>query len=253
MPHRCFARLLVLALASFPMLAVAQDVTVFAAASLTNVFEQAGRLYREKGGTPVRFSFAASSTLAKQIEGGAAADIFASADEQWMHYLAERNLIEKTSRRSTLGNTLVLITPPDVKRSVDIRPGFDLSGMLGNGRLATGDPAHVPVGRYAEQALTRLGVWTAVKPKLARADNVRAALLLVERGEAPFGIVYGTDAVASGKVNIAGTFPADSHPPVSYPIAIVAGRDRPEVQRFFEFLLGPEAQAVYKAAGFSVR
>jgi molybdate transport system substrate-binding protein len=124
--------------------------------------------------------------------------------------------------------------------------------MIGSGRLATGDPAHVPVGRYAQQALTKLGVWDAVAPKIARTDNVRAALALVERGEAPFGIVYGTDAAASGKVNVAGTFPADSHPPVSYPFVILAKRDRPEVKRFFDFLRGPEAQAIYRKTGFSI-
>jgi molybdate transport system substrate-binding protein len=249
----CLLRLLFVFLACTATHAAAQDVTVFAAASLTNVFEQVAKLYRDKGGPPVKFSFASSSTLAKQIEGGAPADIFASADEQWMDYLAQRNLIEAATRQSRLGNTLVLISPPDQKRMVEIRPGFDLVGMIGNGRLATGDPAHVPVGRYVEQALTKLGVWQAVSPKLARTDNVRAALLLVERGEAPFGIVYATDAAASGKVHVAGIFPADTHTPVTYPIAIVAKRDRPEVRRFLDFLLGPDAQAVYKAAGFSVQ
>jgi molybdate transport system substrate-binding protein len=233
--------------------AAAQDVTVFAAASLTNAFEDIAKAYRAKAGGAVKFSFASSSTLAKQIESGAAADIFASADERWMDYLAERKLIEPATRSSRLSNTLVLITPPDDKRTVDIRPGFDLAGMIGNGKLATGDPAHVPVGRYAQQALTTLRVWDAVAPKIARTDNVRAALLLVERGEAPFGIVYGTDAAASGKVNVAGTFPLDSHPPVSYPFAILAKRDRPEVRSFFDFLYGPEAHAVYRKAGFSIK
>ena len=241
----------VLALAA--TVACAQDVTVFAAASLTNAFEEIAKAYRPKGGGPVKFSFAASSTLAKQIESGASADIFASADEQWMDYLADRKLIEPATRSSRLANTLVLVTPPGEKRTVDIRPGFALAGMIGNGRLATGDPAHVPVGRYAQQALTMLGVWDAVAPRIARTDNVRAALLLVERGEAPFGIVYGTDAAASGKVNVAGIFPADSHPPVSYPFAILAQRDRPEVKSFFDFLYGPEAQAVYRKAGFGFR
>lgn len=243
----------VLALAFTAATAAAQDVTVFAAASLTNVFEEIAKAYRAKGGGAVKFSFASSSTLAKQIENGAAADIFASADEQWMDYLAERKLIEPATRSSRLSNTLVLITPASDKRPVDIKPGFDLAGMIGNGKLATGDPAHVPVGRYAQQALTKLGIWDAVAPKIARTDNVRAALLLVERGEAPFGIVYGTDAAASGKVNVAGTFPADSHAPVSYPFAILAKRDRPEVKSFFEFLYGSEAQAVYRKAGFSVK
>src|SRR5215475_3601374 len=249
-----FARtltVLVLLVAVTP--APAQDVTVFAAASLTNVFEEIGKSYRARGGTPVRFSFAASSTLAKQIESGASADIFASADEEWMDYLANRNLIEVATRVSRLGNALVLITPPDQKRTIDIKPGFNLAGMIGNGKLATGDPAHVPVGRYAQQALTKLGVWDAVAPKIARTDNVRAALLFVERGEAPFGIVYATDAAVSGKVNIAGEFPAGSYPPVSYPFAILAKRDRPEVKSFFEFLYGAEAQAIYRKAGFSFK
>lgn len=243
----------VLTLALTAATADAQEVTVFAAASLTNAFEEIAKAYRAKGGGAVKFSFASSSTLAKQIESGASADIFASADEQWMDYLAERKLIEPATRSSRLGNTLVLITPAGDRRPVDIKPGFDLAGMIGNGKLATGDPAHVPVGRYAQQALTKLGIWDAVAPKIARTDNVRAALLLVERGEAPFGIVYRTDAAASGKVNIAGTFPADSHPPVSYPFAILARRDRPEVKRFFEYLYGPEAQAAYRRAGFSIK
>ena len=242
-----------LVLASAAAAAAAQDVTVFAAASLTNALEEIAKIYREKGGGGVKFSFAASSTLAKQIESGAPADIFASADEEWMDYLAQRNLIEASTRSSRLGNALVLITPASDKRTVDIKPGFDLAGMIGSGKLATGDPAHVPVGRYAQQALTKLGIWDAVAPKIARTDNVRAALLLVERGEAPFGIVYATDAAASGKVSIAGAFPPDSHPPVSYPFAILAKRDRPEVRKFFEFLTGTEAQAVYRKAGFSVK
>jgi molybdate transport system substrate-binding protein len=233
--------------------AAAQDVTVFAAASLTNVFEDIAKAYRAKAGGAVKFSFAASSTLARQIESGASADIFASADEEWMNYLADRKLIEPATRSSRLGNALVLITPASDQRTVDLRPGVDLAGMIGNGKLATGDPAHVPVGRYAQQALTKLGVWDAVAPKIARTDNVRAALLLVERGEAPFGIVYATDAAASGKVNIAGAFPAGSYALVSYPFAILAKRGRPEVKSFFEFLYGPEAQAVYRKAGFSFK
>jgi molybdate transport system substrate-binding protein len=231
----------------------AQGVTVFAAASLADVLQRIEKLYRDQGGGPVRFSFAASSTLAKQIESGAEADIFASADEQWMDYLAQRGRLDAATRRSRLGNTLVLVTPADQPRTVDIRPGFNLAALIGDGRLATGDPAHVPVGRYAQEALTNLGVWDAVGPRLARTDNVRAALILVERGEAPFGIVYGTDAAASVKVRVAGVFPAGSHAPISYPMAIVAKRDRPEVRRFYEFLLGPEAAAVFGKAGFVVR
>ena len=233
--------------------AIAQEVTVFAAASLTNALESVAKQYRERAGGKVRFSFAASSVLAKQIDGGAEADVFASADEQWMDYLEERKRIERGTRTSRLSNLLVLITPAARPVTVEIRPGFDLAGMIGDGRLATGDPAHVPVGRYAQQALTTLGVWPAVERKLARTDNVRAALLLVERGEAAFGIVYATDAAASAKVRVAGTFPAGSHPPVSYPMAIVASRDRPEVRRFFAFLNGSESTEVFRRAGFVIR
>ncbi len=229
---------------------VAEPVVVFAAASLTNVLEEVGKIHRGKGSGVVKFSFASSSTLAKQIESGARADIFVSADEQWMDYLGERKLIEAATRASRLGNALVLITPPGEKRAIDIKPGFDLAGMIGGGRLVTGDPAHVPVGRYAQQALTALGVWSKVSSRIARTDNVRAALLLVERGEAPVGIVYSTDAIASGKVNVAATFPADSHTPITYPVAIVAKRNRPDVQRFFAFMSSDEAIAVYRKAGF---
>lgn len=239
------------AITSAPVLA--QAVTVFAAASLTNALESIGKLYRDNEGGAVKFSFAASSTLAKQIEAGAPADVFASADEPWMDYLDKRQLLEPGTRSSRLGNDLVLITPIERKRVVDIKPGFDLASMIGEGKLATGDPAHVPVGRYAEQALTSLRVWPAVAPKLARTDNVRAALLLVERGEAPFGIVYATDAAASTKVHVAGAFPASSHAPVSYPIAILAKRDRPEVRKFLAFVNGPQAQDVFRKAGFSIR
>jgi molybdate transport system substrate-binding protein len=249
---RCLALLLCAVLLRALPAPAQEQVTVFAAASLATALESVARAYRAQGGGPVRFSFASSSTLAKQIESGAEADIYVSADEPWMTYLADRRLVETATRTSLLGNTLVLITPADRPRKVDIVRGVDLAGLIGADRLATGDPAHVPAGRYAQQALTSLGVWDAVGPKLARADNVRAALLLVERGEAPFGIVYATDAAASGRVSVAGVFPAGSHAPIRYPFAIVARRDRPEVRRFFEFMLGAEAQAAYRKAGFSI-
>lgn len=231
--------------------AAAENVTVFAAASLTTALQNVANRYREEGGGPIRFSFAASSTLAKQIESGAQADLFIAADEAWMDYLETRNLIDRSTRANRLGNTLVLITPGVRPVSVAIEPGFPLAAMLGEGRLATGDPAHVPVGRYAQQALTSLGVWAAVERKLARADNVRAALLLVERGEAPFGIVYATDAAASAKVHVAGTFPAALHAPIRYPMAILAGRNRREVQRLYAFLGSPPALEAFRRAGFT--
>ncbi len=235
-----------------PAAAQQATVTVFAAASMTTALQEVGRAYAAKTGTTPRFSFAASSALARQIEQGAEAAIFVSADERWMDYLAERGLIVPETRRSALANRLVLIAPADRPRRVDIAPGFDLAGLLGDGRLATGDPAHVPVGRYAEAALRHLGLWAGVQAKLARADNVRAALALVERGEVPFGIVYATDAAVSPKVMLAGTFPADSHPPITYPFAIVAGQDGPAARAFFAHLLGPQAQAVYTRLGFAI-
>jgi molybdate transport system substrate-binding protein len=240
------------ALGFFAWPAFAQDVTVFAAASLTNALEEVGKAYKAQGGA-VKFSFASSSTLAKQIEQGAPADIYISADEQWMDYLAQKRAIETDTRASKLGNTLVLIAPADSVQRIDIKPGFDLAGALKDGRLAVGDPAHVPAGKYAEQALRNLNVWSVAEPKLARADNVRTALALVERGEAPLGIVYGTDAEVSDKVKIVGVFPSGSHPAISYPFAITAGRNTPEVLRFFQFLSGPQARAVYQKYGFSYR
>ena len=233
--------------------AAAQEVTLFAAASLTNALDEVLAAYSRQSGVKARTNYAASSALARQVEQGAPADIFLSADEPWMDYLAERKLIEPATRTSRLSNRLVLIVPSANPVNVVIAPGFDLAGLLGAGRLSSGDPSNVPVGRYAQQALTKLGVWGIAEPRLARADNVRAAMVLVERGEAPLGIVYATDAAVSRQVRVAGTFPADSHPPVSYPFAIVAKRDRPEVRALFTHLLGGEAAAVFRKHGFAVR
>jgi molybdate transport system substrate-binding protein len=228
----------------------AQELTVYAAASLTDALNDVAQQWAARGQRAPKFSFAASSTLARQIENGAPADIFASADEEWMNYLAERDLIVKATRVSHLSNRLVLIAPADRARPVDVKPGFDLAGLLGGGRLATGDPSNVPVGRYAQAALTSLGVWHVAEPRLARAENVRAAMALVERGEAPLGIVYATDAVVAPAVRVVGSFPANSHPPVSYPFAIVARHDTPAARALFAFLTGPEARAVYEKRGF---
>jgi molybdate transport system substrate-binding protein len=201
----------------------------------------------------LRQSFASSSTLARQIEQGAPANVFASADEKWMDYLATHSLIAVDTRKNLLGNDLVLIVPANKPTKIQIGPGFDIASLLGaNGRLATGDPAHVPVGIYAEQALKKLGVWDAVAPRLARTDDVRAALLLVERGEAPAGIVYSTDAAASKAVAIAGTFPADSHDPVTYPFAVTKAGDTPEARALMTFLAEPKARGVFVSHGFKV-
>jgi molybdate transport system substrate-binding protein len=236
-----------------PLAAHAQQLTVFAAASLTDAMKDVAAKWQQAGHPPLTLSFGASSTLARQIEQGAPANLFASADEKWMDYLAGKKLIVPDTRKSLLGNDLVLIVPANKPRHVTIGPGFDLAALLGpNGRLATGDPAHVPVGIYAEQALKKLGMWDSVSPHLARTDDVRSALLLVERGEAPAGIVYGTDAAVSKDVMVAGTFPENSHDPVSYPFAILKAGDTPEARALLTFLESDAARAVFVARGFKV-
>jgi len=237
-----------------PSPAWAQDVTVMAAASLIDAMKELGAAWAAKGHPAPRFSFGASSALARQIEQGAPADIFAFADEPWADYLQQRNLLVPGTRISPLGNALVLIAPADQPGSIAIGPGVDLLSRLGpDGRIATGDPASVPVGKYAEASLTALGVWDKVAPRLARAADVRTALLLVERGEAPLGIVYATDAAASKGVRIVGTFPESSHPPVSYPFALLKRGDAPEGRALLAFLTGPEAARVYRRLGFSAK
>ena len=245
--------LLALCLLLMPLAARAQELTVFAAASLTDAMKDVSAQWAQAGHPPLRMSFGSSSTLARQIEQGAPANLFASADEKWMDYLADKNLIAPDTRKDLLGNDLVLVVPADKPQHVAIKPGFDLLGMIGpNGRIATGDPAHVPVGIYAEQALKKLGLWDAVSPRLARTDDVRSALLLVERGEAPAGIVYATDAAASKAVMVAGTFPADSHDPVSYPFAVVKSGDTLDARALMTFLSGPQARDVFVKRGFKV-
>jgi molybdate transport system substrate-binding protein len=245
--------LYVLIVLLLPLHVWAQEVTVFAAASLTDAMKDVSAKWAEAGHQPLRLSFGSSSTLARQIEQGAPANVFASADEKWMDYLAQKQLIAADTRKSLLGNDLVLVVAADKPMHVTIDKKFDLTGLLGaNGRLATGDPAHVPVGIYAEQALRKLGMWDAISPRLARTEDVRAALLLVERGEAPAGIVYATDAAASKAVMIAGAFPADSHDPVSYPFAVTKSGDTAEARALLGFLAGPSARAVFVQRGFKV-
>lgn len=237
-----------------PVVARAQAVTVFAAASLTDAMKDIAAEWTKAGHKPLRLSFGASSSLARQIEQGAPANLFASADLKWMDYLAEKTLIAPDTRRNLLGNTLVLIVPADRPRQIAITPALDLAALLGaNGRIATGDPAHVPVGLYAREALTKLSLWDAVMPRLARTEDVRAALLLVERGEAPAGIVYSTDAAASKGVSVAGTFPADSHQAITYPFAVTKAGDTPEARSVMTYLAGPEARALFSQRGFKVQ
>lgn len=230
------------------------QVSVFAAASCTDALNEIGKAYVASGGKAIVPSFASSSTLAKQIENGAPANIFISADEQWMNYLADKSLLAAGTRFNLLGNRVVLIAPKDSSvGKVEIGQGFPLANLLGDGRLAVGDPAHVPVGIYTQAALEKLGVWGTVQSKLAPADSVRAALAFVERGETPFGVVYATDAAASDKVKIVGVFPEDSHPPVVYPAALIAGKDTAEAKEFFAFLKGDQAKDIFRRYGFAVK
>ena len=225
------------------------ELLVFAAASLTDVLGDLSAKWQKTSGVTIRLSFAASSVLARQIEAGGKADVFICADEQWMDYLQSRALIEKPTRRNLAGNRLVLIAPADSKIELAIAPGFPLVRALRGGRLATGDPDTVPVGRYARAALNSFGLWNEVQHRLVRADNARSALMYVARGEVPLGIVYATDALADRKVRIIDTFPANSHGPITYPAAVVAG-GRSEAVTFIEYLGGADARDTWKKYGF---
>lgn len=230
-----------------------EKVTVFAAASLKNALDAANVAWSAKSAKEATVSYAASSALAKQIEAGAPADVFISADLDWMNYVQERKLIVDDSRSDFLGNRIVLVATkgPDAK-PVDIVPDFPLAKMLGDERLAMGEVNSVPAGKYGKAALEKLGIWDSVKDKVAGADSVRAALALVSQGEAPLGIVYQTDATADDGVVTIGTFPADSHPPIIYPIAITADSKNPDAKTYVEFLTSPEAAPHFEAQGFTV-
>lgn len=251
-------RFLVLALAwlalgaGAPALAQARPVTVFAAASLTDALQQIGEAYRKKTGQEVRFSFTSSSTLARQIEAGAPAEVFVSADKEWMDYVQGKGLIQADTRSDLLGNRLVLIAPKASSVRLKIVQGFPLAAALKDGRLALGDPAHVPAGLYAKAALTKLGVWGQVEARVVPADNVRTALAYVARGEAPLGVVYWTDALAEPKVRIVGFFPQASHPPIVYPAALTT-QAGPGAKAFLAYLHGDEARLMFTRLGFTVR
>ncbi len=227
-----------------------RTVLVFAAVSLKGALDEVGSLVRQRTGIEMRASYAGTSLLAKQIEEGAPADIFFSADEQWMDYVAERKLIALATRVDVVGNRLVLIAPKDRAPALTIAPGFGLARALGDGgRLAIADPVNVPAGRYGKAALTTLGVWDRVAARLAPADNVRAALAFVARGETPLGIVYASDVVAEPGVTVVGTFPRGTHPPIVYPAALTvkAGRDAKGV---LDVIASPEAHAIFAKHGF---
>ncbi|HYJ41065.1 MAG TPA: molybdate ABC transporter substrate-binding protein [Steroidobacteraceae bacterium] len=225
------------------------DLLVFAAASLTDVLGELAPAWEKSSGVTVKLSFAASSVLARQIEAGSNADVFISADQEWMDYLQTRNLISKPSRVDLVGNRLVLIAPADSKIELEIRHGFDLAGALAGGRLSTGDPDTVPVGRYARAALTSLGVWHQAADRLVRADNVRSAMTFVSRGEAPLGIVYATDAQIDKKVRVVATFPDNSHDPITYPAAATVSAG-PGAAGFLAFLRSKDAAPSWKKFGF---
>ena len=229
------------------------DLTVFAAASLTDVLPKLTAAYTSRGGEAVKVSFASSSTLARQIEGGASADVFIAADLEWMDYLAERALVQSRTRVNLAGNRLVLVAPAASPLSAaPLNAQTPLADWIGTGRLALGDPAHVPAGRYAATALRTLGLWSSVAQRLAPADSVRTALVYVASGEAPLGVVYATDLRAADGVKLIAEFPPDSYPPVVYPAAVVASSKSAGAAALLGFLSGPEARELWQAAGFRV-
>src|SRR5215475_13061902 len=234
-----------------PAAAEEKTLTAFAAASMKNALDDIGAAFTAKTGVKVNASYAASSTLAKQIEQGAPADIFVSADTDWMDYAISKKNINESTRVNLLGNSIVLIAPKDSKLdNVTIAQGFDLAKLAGDGKIATGDVKSVPVGKYAKAALEKLGAWQAAEPKFAMADSVRAALTLVARGEAALGIVYATDAKVEPGVKVVGTFPADSYPPIVYPVAATTTA-QPEAQNYLDYLHSSAAKAVLEKYGFT--
>jgi molybdate transport system substrate-binding protein len=244
---RLACALLLACVAAFP--ARAETITVFAAASLKDALDENVKTYRAASSDRVVVSYAASSALAKQIEAGAPADLFISADLEWMDYLEQRRLIKASTRRNLLRNRIVLIAPADSQLTVEIAPGFPLAKLLGSGRLAMANPDAVPAGKYGKASLEALGVWKDVQSKVASTENVRAALVLVARGEAPLGIVYRTDAAVDPKVRVVGIFPESTHPPIIYPMAQTTTA-KPAAAGFESWLNRPEARAIFKKYGF---
>jgi molybdate transport system substrate-binding protein len=227
-------------------------IVVFAAASMKTALDAVNAEWEKETGKKATISYAASSALAKQIEEGAPAQIFISADLDWMNYLARKNLIRPDTRSNLVGNRIVLISPKDKAKAVDIKPGFDLAGILGDGRLAMANVDTVPAGKYGKAALEKLGAWSSVSNKIAQAENVRAALLFVSRGEAPAGIVYQTDAAADPGVAIIGRFPENTHPPIVYPVALTASASTPDAAAFLAFIRSAKAKPLFEKEGFTV-
>jgi len=238
--------------AQLPAAAQNRDVLVFAAASLKNALDEIAAQWQRQTGKKVVISYAGSNNLIKQIEQGAPADIFASADIDWMDYGQEKRLIKAETRTNLLGNRIVLVAPKDSAPIINIQPGLDLAAALKGGRLAIANVDAVPAGKYGKAALEKLGAWDRVKDKIAQTESVRAALLLVSRGEAPLGIVYETDAASEPAVKIVGTFPDDTHPPIIYPIALTADSRNPDAAAFLDFVRSPAARPAFERQGFTV-
>ena len=239
-------------LIGFASQAPAESVNVFAAASLKNALDAVSQAWKAEAGKETKNTYAASSALAKQVEQAAPADVFISADLDWMKYLEDRNLIKPATRKVLLGNTLVLVAAKGSGLKLEFKPGADLAGALAGGKLSIGDVKAVPAGKYAKAALEKLGLWASVKASLAQSENVRAALAFVARGEARLGIVYGTDAKAEEKVEVAGVFPEDSHPPIVYPAAVISSSKNPDAEAFVTYLSSPKAQEIFTAQGFTI-
>lgn len=253
---RSFSALLLIAVSLASTAARAQDdagLTVFAAASLKEALDEAAAAYRKQTGTPVQVSYAASSALARQIEQGAPADVFFSADMDWMDYLQQRGKLDVATRRPLLGNQLVLVAPKTSKARVDLKRPATFLTALGDGRLAIGQTQTVPAGKYAKASLESLSLWDGVKARLAESESVRAALMLVARGETPLGVVYASDARAEPAVRVVATFPEDSHPVIVYPVAALRGPRSAQASTFVRWLASPAADAIFHRRGFAVR
>jgi molybdate transport system substrate-binding protein len=236
----------------FATQARAADVSVFAAASLKNAIDEIGAVWKTKSGHAITATYAASNALAKQIEAAAPADVFISADEAWMDELAGKNLIKPESRKDIVGNTLVIVAAKDAKLAVDLAAKPNLAETLGKDKLAMADVKSTPAGKYGKAALESLKLWDAVSPQVAQQENVRAALALVATGEAKLGIVYSSDAAVEPKVEIAATFPDESHVPILFPAAVVAATANADAQGFVDFLASDEAKAIFKKDGFKI-
>lgn len=254
-----FKKAAVLAAAAFVVVTAAispasaqEKVTVFAAASMKNALDAANKAWSGEAGKEVTASYAASSALAKQIEAGAPADVFISADLDWMKYVSDKKLVKEDTKSNWLGNRIVLVAEKANAKPVDIKPGFDLAGLLNGGKLAMGAPDAVPAGKYGKAALEKLGTWASVEKSVAGAESVRAALALVSRGEAPYGIVYATDAAADPGVAVVGTFPENTHPPIIYPIAILSESKSTDAGAYVDYLKSAKAAPFFESQGFTV-